>query len=167
MVAIFVTAQSIAICSITMQHLINVRKFTSRNCFDSNCAQTRFEIIFFLFVFYYNKHSNFRVTFRYNLKADTKQGRIQLISLYFRTRALLADLAQTNVKPALDYDKSTKFSCIVQLSDQRYVMTSISFAAHWGTTVHDQSQMLSHTHQNTHTCAWVSGLVALLYLWVD
>ena len=34
--------------SITMQHLIiNGRKVTSWNCFDSNCAQTRFEIIFF------------------------------------------------------------------------------------------------------------------------
>ena len=38
-----------AICSITMQHLINRRKFTSWNYFDSNCVQTRFEIIIFFF----------------------------------------------------------------------------------------------------------------------
>ena len=36
--------------SITTQHLIIERKFTSWNYFDSNCAQTRFEIIFFAYV---------------------------------------------------------------------------------------------------------------------
>ena len=38
-------------CSIATQHAVNGRKFTSWNYFDSNCVQTRFEIIF-LPIFY-------------------------------------------------------------------------------------------------------------------
>ena len=41
---------ALAICSITTQHLINRRKFTSWNYLDSNCAQTRFEIIIIIFL---------------------------------------------------------------------------------------------------------------------
>ena len=55
--AVFVIAQSYAICCITTQHLISTRKFTSWNCFDSNCVQTRFETIFLL-AFYQNKQGN-------------------------------------------------------------------------------------------------------------
>ena len=96
---------------------------------------------------------------RYN---STKQGQIQLISQHFHASmciALLAVLAQMNVKSALDRDKSTWTSFTVQSSDCTIAIISAfnKFGACWGTHIillWLNCWMLSHAHQNNRAHVW-------------
>ena len=100
---------------------------------------------------------NFRVLpCGHNSRVGTIQGRVQLLSQYFHPRmhtVLLADLAWTNMKSALDCDKSTWFSCTVQLGDRRWwfqlVMLHVQVLLVWSS-----NWTLNHAHQDNRTCTW-------------
>ena len=67
--------------------------------------------------------------------------------------ALLADLARTNVKSALDRDKLTWYSCTVQLSDHRWRFQLVSLHIEV-LLVWSNNRILNHAHHINRARAW-------------